>query len=167
MKTPSRHFISFLVGLFSVSLFAGCAPARKPLPNPPPQGKSAYPLPGTPAKRPAPSPEDIRRLDMMLIRRVNSLSGVKNSSVAVLGSTAYVGVEKKANLSDTLTRDLKRDIPLAVKNFEPRITTVMLSFRADTKKLIAKVANDIGQGRPASVYSGDLKQIIYSSEPVR
>lgn len=157
-----------LIALLTGSLLTGCMPARKPLPpGPQSQPRAAYPLPAKPAKRPIPTPEDIRRLDMMLIRRVNSVPGVKSSSVAVVNTTAYVGVEKPANLSSRLTRDLKHDIPQVVKTFEPRITTVMLSFKPEIKKRISKVADDTGQGRPAAKYASDLRVIIDNSEPVR
>lgn len=159
MSNLSRQIKFLLITLLTGGLLAGCTPpARKPLPPG---------LPGKPAKRPAPTPEDIRRLDMMLIRRVNSLPGVKSSSVAVVNTTAYVGVEKTANLSDRLARDLKGDIPLVVKTFEPRIVTVMLSFKPEIKRRISKVANDTGQGRPASLYASDIRVIIDNSEPVR
>lgn len=159
-----------IITLMTVSVFTGCTPARKPeppQPAPSPKGPPAYTLPGTPNGRLAPLPEDSDRLNMMLIRRVNSLPGVKSSSVAVLGATAYVGVEKVANLSNTLVRDLKHDVPLVVKTFEPRISTVMLTFRGDIKKRISKLTDDLAQGRPASVYASDLRIIIAGSEPVR
>lgn len=170
MQTLPKQFKLLLTALLSAGLLAGCTPARKPEPlppNPPPKRRSAYTPPATPVKRPAPFPEDVRRLNMMLIRRVNSVPEVKSSSVAVVSTTAYVGVEKTANLSATLVRGLKRDIPLVVKTFEPRITTVMLTFRPDIKKRISKVSNDMGQGRPASMYASDLRVIIANSEPVR
>jgi len=171
MHNLPKKLKCLVIALLSAGFFAGCTPpARKPEPlppNPPPDRPPTYALPGTPARRPAPAPEDSDRLNMALIRRVNSLPGVKSSSVAVVGTTAYVGVEKTANLSNTLVRDLTQDIPLVVKTYEPRIVTVMLSYRPDIKQRISKVSDDIARGRPASVYASDLREIIAQSEPVR
>jgi len=159
-----------VVTSLSLNILAGCTPARKPEPlppNPPPKRPPAYTPPATPYMRPTPTPEDSDRLNMMLIRRVSSLPGVKSSSVVVVGNTAYVGVEKTANIGTAQVRDLKEDIPRAVKSFEPRVNTVMLTFRPDTKRLISKVSDDVAQGRPANIYASDLREIIEHSEPLR
>lgn len=170
MQTLPKKFKLLLTTLLAAGLLSGCTPSRKPEPLPPsPPAKRGpvYTPPGTPTKRLAPFPEDVRRLNMMLIRKVNGLPGVKNSSIAVVNTTAYAGVEKDASLSSAQVQVLKRDLPKTIKTFEPRITTVMLTFRPEIKKRISKVANDMGQGRPASIYASDLREIINNCEPVR
>lgn len=163
----TRILISATVFL---TMVAGCTPARKPEPlppNPPPDRPPVYTPPATPYMRPTPTPEDSDRLNMMLIRRVSSLPGVRNSSVVVVGNTAYVGVETTADTGAAQIRDLKKALPGAVKSFEPRVHAVMLTFRPDTKRLISKVSDDVAQGRPANVYASDLREIIGHSEPLR
>ncbi|SHK05909.1 YhcN/YlaJ family sporulation lipoprotein [Tepidibacter formicigenes] len=100
-----------------------------------------------------------------IARNCNKLSGVNNSTVAISGNTAVVGVDLDKNVEGNLTEDLKRKIESTVKATDKNITNVVVTADIDLYERIKKVGQDIKAGRPLTGLGNELQEIIRRISP--
>jgi len=141
----------------------GCAQSKKPLPPSPEPGPQTVPNPG-PARKPLPdrmpttSPE-LHRIAVKLAAEAEKVAGVRDATVVLSGTNAYVGLDLDRNIQGKTTDQVKEEAARRVKKADRRLTDVYVSTDADTVTRIREVARGIAEGRPVSGFSRELAEI--------
>jgi YhcN/YlaJ family sporulation lipoprotein len=99
--------------------------------------------------------EDARRADR-LEDRIEDMKEVKDVTVVVNGSTAYIGIDMDAKLQGRLTDTLKQKVIDRAKEVDKMLTRVYVSADSDTVTRLEELAEDIEDGKPIS---GIIRQI--------
>lgn len=147
-----KRVLTLILAVSLLSSFsAGCnAPAKKPSVN---RG-----LPMSTTKLPTTSPE-LHKLATKLASEASRVKGVKKATVALSGSTAYVGLDIPANVEASKTKTIKRDVVTRVKKADKRLATVLVSTDVGLVTRIKKVGKGIEQGKPITSFANELKEI--------
>lgn len=164
-----RSLAVLMAVMLSATLAAGCKqPAKKPVPPPKPAPKTA-PSPRTtrvtpaPAKKPVAgmptSSAELHKLATKLAREASKVDGVKKATVVLSNTTAYVGLDLKANVEGSKTNTIKKQVADRIKKAEPRLTKVYVSTDVDTVARIKRVADGISKGKPISSFSREISEI--------
>jgi len=159
-----KRLLAILSALvFFVTLGAGCTPERKPAPTPRPDPKIvSEPKDSTPLNRNRGMPTtsaEMNRLAVKLADEAVTVQGVKQASVAISGTNAYVGLDLKAETDGKETANIKKAVADRLENSDNRLTDVYVSTDADTVTRIRKVAQGIEQGKPLTSFSAELAEI--------
>ncbi|MCL6560230.1 MAG: YhcN/YlaJ family sporulation lipoprotein, partial [Firmicutes bacterium] len=124
------------------------------------------PAPAAPSREPMPTnPEEINRMAANLANTAARVPGVNGATVVIAGTTAYVGVDEKADLEKGETERVKRDVSNEVKKAEPRLTAVYVSSDADTVTRLRRIADGIAAGQPVSAFDRELAEIAKRLSP--
>ena len=164
-----RLFFILLASLLVLSLAAGCAPQRRPAPDTTPAPQQRTPLPGTPEgpgnRVPNADPrEDARRADR-LEDRIEDMKEVKDVTVVVNGSTAYIGIDMDAKLQGRLTDTLKQKVVDRAKEVDKMLTQVYVSADSDTVTRLEELAEDIEDGKPISGIIREIDEMFRRPAP--
>lgn len=142
---------------------AGCTPAKKITPSPDPDTRfQPYSV-----KNPGTTTEDKYTISNNLSETVSAVKNVKRASVAILGTTAYIGLELKSGLSKSQIGTVKTQSAAEVRATEPRIRSIWVTTNTNAIRKIDKVRADFGKNRPSSEYSRELREVLDQSELVR
>jgi len=167
----SNHIIlkitlpAVVLALALMATFPGGAPAKKILPPPGP-GPRMAPEP-YPTKNPAGTSEEKTGLNRKLTDAVNTVRDVKRSTVLVIGTSAYAGLDINAGVEGARLQALRERVETVIKETEPRIRTVWTAVHPATFRRIDRVRAAIRAGKPASAYASDLRSIINESDLVK
>lgn len=151
----------FLTALLCSTLVVGCTPAKKPAPAPENRPNRTAPAP-TPAKKPAPMPtssREMHKLATKLAAEAAKVNGVKEATVVLSNTMAYVGIDLQANIEAGKTNSIKKEVADRVKNADKRLTRVYVSSDTDVVTRIKKVAKGIEQGKPFSSFTREIAEI--------
>lgn len=158
-----RILTLFLVFLICLSLvIGGCSTSKKPAPKPAPQTRITPKSPGTPAKKPS---NPAHALATKLADNVKKVNGVKNATVVVSGSTAFVGLEIEPVIEDKKTNEIKSKAAKSVKNTDSSIKTVHVTTDPNLITRIKKIASGIMSGKPISSFSNEIAEITRRITP--
>ncbi|MHB9093663.1 MAG: YhcN/YlaJ family sporulation lipoprotein [Eubacteriales bacterium] len=170
MKTNKVGFqllLSAIVLTLTLTLLpAGCTPAKKPIPPPGPRPR-VLPEPLYQTKNPAITVEETNGLNDKLTGAISRAKGVKRSTVIVIGTSAYAGMDLSRGLDKAQLEALRSEAASIIKTVEPRIRTVWTATNPNTVRRIDRVRAAIRAGKPASSYASDLRDIINASDLVR
>lgn len=158
--------------LVSAAIGAGCTQQKKPLPPVP--NRIVTPSTITPMPRNVP-PSSFRAaprynttgtirneaqvISNRLAKRISKMKYVNSATVIIAGSTAYVGLDVKANIEATKTNALKRNVINYIKKHEKRITTVTVATDPDTITRLRTISQGIAAGTPISTFTKELNEI--------
>lgn len=98
---------------------------------------------------------------------VNQIKGVRNSTVVVTGSTAYVGVDFTANTTTGNRIDIKREVANKVKAIDSGINTVYVSTEVNFMDRLRNIGNGIRSGKPISTFTTELNEMVKRITPTR
>jgi len=143
--------------------FAGCTALKKPLPQGAPQGQMA---PSPPPADTMPSdPAELKKIAEKISAAVLKVPGVNAATVAVAGTTAYVGIDQKAGLDKGETERIKSEVAVEAKKAEPRLSAVYVSSDPDVVTRIRRIADGIAAGQPISAFDSELTEITRRLRP--
>lgn len=145
----AKKFSVLILGLFIMLLFifSGCSSAaRKPGPT--------QPVPNQTQTDNAAN-EKARRI----AREADQVDGVKQSTVVVSGTKAYIGLDIKSNIEKNQTKAVENAVIKKIKGVEPSINTVYVSSDADTVTRIKKISQGVVAGKPVSSFTRELSEI--------
>lgn len=163
-----RRLVAMVLALsLCITLAAGCTPAKKPAPAPKTPPSKVVPKAKTPAtKTPAPktaamptTPAGLNSLAKKLAGEAAKAKGVKTATVALSGTTAYVGLDLNANITGAKTDAVKKDAADRVKKADKRLTNVYVTSDVGIVTRIKNVATGIGKGKPISSFAAQLAEI--------
>ncbi len=144
-------------------MIAGCTPAKKPDRSPYPDARfNPYSV-----KNPGPTTDDKYTLSKNLSTAITNIKNVRRASVAVIGTTSYIGLELEPGLTKNQIREVKTTTAAKVRTIEPRIRTIWVTTKTSAVKKIDKVRSDFQKGKPSSEYSRELREVLDQSELVR
>ncbi len=150
-----QGFIAFILSialaLGFIPAVPGCAPAKKIFPSPGPHPRMA-PEP-YPTKNPAGTVEEKTGLNRKLADAVNTVRDVKRSTLLVIGTSAYAGLDVNAGVEGARLQAVRERVETVIKETEPRIRTVWISVHPATFRRIDRVRAAIRAGKPASAYA--------------
>lgn len=163
MKFLCKTVVAAILLSLVLALAAGC-PARKPVPENPPGAQ--VPAPAAPSQEPMPTnPEELNRMAVKLSNIAARVPGVNKATVVIAGTTAYVGIDQKANQERGDTTEIKRNVSNEIKQAEPRLTAVYVSSDPDVVARIRRVADGIAAGQPVSAFDNELAEIVKRISP--
>jgi len=138
----------------------GCAALQRPGP----EGKPDAP-PGVRQVLPT-DPREASQLADRLAKTASETPGVNRATVVLAGTTAYVGVDLKAEMEKEQTNAVKKEVANRVKESEPRIERVMVTTDIDSFKRLDKIAEGIRNGQPVSAFTDELAEINRRFTPI-
>lgn len=142
---------------------AGCTPAKKISPSPYPDARfNPYSV-----KNPGLTINDKYTVSKRLTDTVSDIKNVRRASVAVLGSSAYVGLELESGLTKNEIRTAKTKSAAEVRATEPRIRSVWITTDTSTVRKLDRIRTDFRKNRASSEYSRELREVLDRSELVR
>mgnify|MGYP001267755892 FL=1 len=164
MKRFEKLAVLFFTLIIGLAMISGCNALRKPAPENTPGTQT--PAPAAPSQEPMPtSPEESNKIVSNLADVADKVPGVNKSTVVLAGTTAYVGIDQKADLEKGETERIKRDVSNKVKGAEPRLTAVYVSSDPDTVSRLRRVAEGIAAGQPVSAFDNELAEIVKRISP--
>lgn len=142
-------FLIFVLSVSIITLFA-CSPQKRPAPTQP-----------APAPAPAPNMDTAKNNEMaeMLADKISQMEEVNSATVVMSDKRAWVGIDLKADESDTMTDMVKNEITDTVKKTDRSIDTVYVTADADSVTRLRNIARDIANGRPVSGFLDELNEI--------
>lgn len=163
MKMIKMFPVLVSVLIIGLLLPAGCAIARKPVPQNQPNGVYQTPAP---AQNPMPTnPAEVSKIASNLSGVAARVPGVNGATVVITGTTAYVGVDQKAGLEKSETDRIKRDVSDEVKKAETRLTAVFVSSDPDIVTRLRRIADGVAAGQPISSFADELTEIAKRLSP--
>ncbi len=154
---------ALMVTLMSIPV--GCTPARKLLPHSDPRPRLTTDT--YPTRNPAIGADEKNGLNTKLSDALNRIKGIERSTVIVIGTSAYAGLDLEADTTKSQFEALRPEVKLVIRRTEPRIRTVWTTAHPVTVRKIERVRADVRAGKPASTYASDLRTIINDSELVK
>ncbi len=153
MKTNQgllKYVLIPIILVFTLNVLSGCTPAKK-----------------IPVRNTAISADEQNGLNTKLSAAVNGIKGVKKSTVIVIGTSAYTGLELQAGIDKARYEALRAEADSVIKRTEPRIRTAFTSAHPATVRKINRVRAAVKAGKPASSYASEVRGIINDSELVK
>lgn len=176
--------------LLLVSLISGCRPAQRPEPQTPARDQQGIDrdrvtdennIPGTDLEEPGdnrmftdnnrPIMDNRTTTDNMseradrIVREVENVNDVKRAAVVITEGTALVGIDLTSGTKGELNSQIKQNVENAVKRADKDITRVSVTADPDIFTRIKNIAKDIGEGRPLSGFSTEIKEIMRRITP--
>jgi YhcN/YlaJ family sporulation lipoprotein len=111
------------------------------------------------------NPDEVNKIAANLSNVAAQVPGVNSATVVIAGTTAFVGIDQRADLEKSETENVKRDVSNAVKKAEPRLTAVYVSSDPDTVTRIRRIADGIAAGKPISAFDNELAEIAKRLSP--
>ncbi len=187
----NKSIILTICILLLIPLIAGCRPAQRPEPRTTPapnqQGidrdgvTDGNNIPGTGLGEPGDNrmPTDDNRPIMdnrtttdnmseradRIVREVENVNDVRRAAVVITEGTALVGIDLTSGTKGELNSQIKRDVENAVKKADRDITRVSVTADPDIFTRIKNIAGNIGEGRPLSGFSTEIKEIMRRITP--
>lgn len=151
----TRKYTLIMLFIFVLSLACGCAALRKP----------------APPNEPIPNRTRADEVDMEKARhiadRVDDIDGVKQSTVVVAGSKAYIGLDMEQGIKDDEERlhEIENTVADRVKGTEDEIDTVYVSSDPGVVKRLKTISRGIARGEPVTEYARELTDIGQRIKP--
>lgn len=166
-----KRLCASTLAVLMISTFAlACTPARKPAPKTTPNTtpkttQKASPKVAPRATTPSPSAAmpttsaDMHKLATKLAADAQKVPGAKKATVAITGTTAYVGIDLAAGKEGKNTDKVKTEVANKVKKADKRLTNVYVSSDVGVVTRIKRVSSGIAQGKPLSSFTSELTEI--------
>jgi YhcN/YlaJ family sporulation lipoprotein len=162
-RVPVKRLLAIsLSAAFFITLGAGCAPVKKPVPpRPDPRivSEPNDPAPRNNQNRMPTTSSEMNKLAEKMSDEAVQVSGVKSAAVAISGTDAYVGIDLKSGAEGKETNNIKKAVADRLENADNRITNVYVSTDADTITRIKRVAKGIAAGKPLASFTAELAEI--------
>lgn len=167
--TKSKALLLLLLVALLLSVFAGCAPARRPAPNNGTRRETTEPrnINGNDdlADDMDMNAEESNRIAEQLADEATKVKGVKSATVVFTNKTAVVGLDLGAEIEADQTDDIKQEVSNRLKKANKNVKTVSISTDADTVTRIRNIARGVAEGRPVSEFAKELSEITRRITP--
>jgi YhcN/YlaJ family sporulation lipoprotein len=163
--TKSRAIMLLIVTVFMVSLFTGCAPARRPAPDTGPRQDMTEPRDMTRDNVNDNMGRESNRIAEQLAKEASKVNGVRAATVVYTNGTAVVGLDLEKNIEAGQTENIKQEVSNRLKKTNNNVETVSISTDADTVTRIRNIARGVAEGRPVSEFAKELSEITRRVSP--
>lgn len=172
MKCKKNFY--FLIILVVTLMFTGCALRR--VPNPTTDSNMEFNLPGggnriSPHDNFSPGWENSIKIGENIKGQIVNVPGVKDATVVVYNTSAYVGVETdgKENLDDNNkdNQGLLDQVAKKAKETEGTITTVYVSTDKDFMQKINEINDSIKTGLPKGNFKNEMDELVKNMQPIK
>jgi len=90
---------------------------------------------------------------------------VQSASCVITGNTAMVGLQFNKQYKGSLTNAIKKQVEKRVKETDKRIDRVVVTADPDLVSRIEEIFQEIGNGRPISGFTEELREMINRINP--
>lgn len=108
---------------------------------------------------------DLSQKATQIAKDINSIEGVKKSTVIITGQTALIGLDLTNNLNDEQIANVKKLAEAKAKNSNNGIKNAAITASPEIVQRITNLATDIKDGKPISSLADELKTLIRRVTP--